>query len=146
MVFVWWKELEETLLELWQEVKVRTQKKMKTEKEKREWVLERLKEKNAAGELTKGGGEGGDIKLLNVDILKNKLDGLKKTGKRLLEKHVAPRLRKMDKDPGTGAAVPSDDEDEDHGVDPIQAIDWGAVVQCGEAVQMPSAQEACYSA
>ena len=59
---------------------------MKTEKEKLEWVLERLKVKVRAGNLN-GDGVGGDIEQLSVYITKNKLGGIKKTEKKLLERH-----------------------------------------------------------
>ena len=65
----------------------------------------------------------------NVDIgqqsmkqLKNKIDGMKKTGKKLVEKYVLPILGKAESGTSTGAAV--DNEEDRQATNPLETIHW----------------------
>ena len=94
MTFTWSKDLEKALLELWHVVGKRFDKKMKTAKEKREWVRKRLIEMKAEGTIHIAPGAG-DVDDLTDEIVKNKIDGLKRTGRKNMDKFVVPALKRI---------------------------------------------------
>ena len=124
MGFNWSKDLERATLKLWHVVSSRFQKQMKTAKEKREWLRKKLVEMKRDGKLLASHGEN-DVEDLTDDVVKNKIDGLKKLGKKMMEKWIVPILKRNKKEPPTGSGV--DDDDQQLDCDAIEEVDWSEI-------------------
>ena len=124
MGFNWSKDLERATLKLWNVVSSRFQKQMKTAKEKREWLRKKLVEMKRDGKLLASPGEN-DVEDLTDDLVKNKIAGLKKLGKKMMERWIVPILKRNKKEPPTGSGV--DDDDQQLDGDAIEEVDWGEI-------------------
>ena len=111
----WTRPVESAVLELYSEVTKKYNSKMKTAKDKRRWMLTRL---CADVDLDF------NVKISEVTLkqLKDKVDGMKRTGRRLVDKHIRPILKKAEREATTGAAV--DEDDDRHAKNPLDDIDW----------------------
>ena len=101
----WTTAIEEQLLRLWFEAKTRYQNKMKKDTKKRQWILDELQK------FCLKSNPGQDVAWLRDmadKILKNKIDYMKGQGRKLLLKHVKPKLSPQPKP--TGSANESGDE------------------------------------
>ena len=105
-------DLERRLIELWAESERRREKVMMTKKAQRAWVSERL--------ACFANEKGLDVKEISNDgVMKNKIDGIRRKGKALVDKHIRPLVDKARKIP-TGSAAPDDGPPSD----PLADIDW----------------------
>ena len=115
----WTSSLEEKLIDLWCQSKLKGDGKMVKDGKAREWILDSLRSHHEkeygyrARWLEEFGGK----------QLKNKLDYLRKQGKKHLRTYVHPIIRRKEK--GTGAAADSDDNQDRE----LTEDDWVAIIK-----------------
>jgi len=100
--------LESELLELYFLVKTKYEQKMKTEKEKRAFILKQLCKHSEA-----------DGRCIDDSALKNRIDGDEEDGVKLVEKFITPILNQAKKEKTGSPADPTEET-----ADPLSSIDW----------------------
>ena len=114
IVLKWTDALECQLLHLWsQSEKKKSEKKMLTKKSQHAWAVRKLTIFAEENNL--------DLAGLTVSAVKNKLAGVKKKGKALVEKLIKPFVRAAMTPLLTGSEAPDDGEPP---ADPLSTFDW----------------------